>query len=211
MNTLHHFGDSYGTTMQGVKHFVEIISDSLRYEYGRYSEGGYSNEQILHKFLNYIYLIKPNDIVFFNFSFFTRGCYYDLENNKIESTNKIYNDASKVYNNASQTFVDDIEKKQYIYQIINYQLENTEDYNRKIFLNFDIIFKLLIERNVKIYYIFVENDDFLPPLLKNGINIKFENGFKNWLYSMDYDKNEVCHYTNGVQPLISSHIINHMK
>ena len=203
MNTLHHFGDSYGTTMQGVKHFVEIISDSLGYEYGRYSEGGYSNEQILHKFLNYIYLIKPNDIVFFNFSFFTRGCYYDLENNKIESTNKIYN-------NDNKTFINEIEK-QYIYQIINYQLENTEDYNRKIFLNFDIIFKLLIERNVKIYYIFVENDDFLPPLLKNGINIKFENGFKNWLYSMDYHKNEICHYTNGVQPLISSHIINHMK
>lgn len=202
MNTLYHFGDSYGTVgAEPSKHFVQLISETLNYNYKHESVGGSSNDQIFNKFLKFIYEFKSGDMIFFNFSFFVRGSYYDKEEKKIMSTNYIVNDIDKKITSEG------IVGKEYLYGILNYQLDCVEDYNRKVFDRFDTIFKLLSEMNISIYYIFIENSEWSDELLNYGTNIKFENGFYNWLHRMGYHNHEECHYTKGIQGNIRDYII----
>jgi hypothetical protein len=201
MRTLYHFGDSYSICVHNVKHYVEILSDKLKYEYLLYGQGGSSNENILSEFLKHIYKFKDGDILFFNFSFFTRGTYYDRDSKKILSSNFFVNDSLKNYRKI------DLEGLEYVMGVFDYHLNHTEDYNRKIFDKFDTIFELLVKKNISIYYIFIVNDDFSDDLLKYGLNIKFYPGFHAWLHQMDYHEEHDCHYTRGVQPEIYQHII----
>jgi hypothetical protein len=202
MGKIFHFGDSYATTYDGDNHFVSEFSDRLNYSYGGLGiiPGG-SNEQILSKLLMQIIDIKEGDMLFFNFSFFSRGCYYDRDVAQIVSTNMVYNGEGKK--------IDTI--KDYIRDIINYQIDYNEDYNRRLFYQFEIIFRGLHDRGIPVYYIFIEDTGWSDSLLKYGYNIKFPNGFGNWLKSSGYHKNQSCHYTWGVQGIICDYVVDYIK
>jgi hypothetical protein len=202
MNKLYHFGDSYGGTPKYGKHYVELLSDKLNLTYKQYCIGGSSNELILTRFLKQIYNFKDGDVLFFNFSFFVRGTYYDKNRNEILSSNYFVNDTLRNYRER------DLVGLEYVMSVFDYHVNNLEDYNRKVFDKFDTIFELLVKKNIKIYYLFIENSEFSDDLLKHGTNIKFSVGFCKWLHNMGYHKEEDCHYTRGVQDNIYDHIVD---
>jgi hypothetical protein len=202
MNKLYHFGDSYGINEQHNKHYVELLSDKLNLTYENYSVGGYSNELILTRFMKEIYNFQDGDVLFFNFSYFVRGTYYDKNRNEILSSNYFVNDTLRNYRER------DLVGLEYVMSVFDYHVNNLEDYNRKVFDKFDTLFELLVKKNITIYYLFIENSEFSDDLLKNGFNIKFPTGFCNWLYQMDYHKEQDGHYTMGVQDNIYDHIVD---
>jgi len=202
MNTIHHFGDSYGTVGENDTHFVELIAKKINYNYegNRGVRPSSSNELMLNFLLYKIYDIKPGDMVFFNFSFFVRGCYYDKEQKKIFPTNTYYADGKN--KDGKINVIDD-----YIRNVIILQLEYNEDYCMRLFHHFNTIFEQLHKRDIVVNYIFIEETPWCDELLTYGNKIKFDNGFSNWLHSMDYHREEECHYTRGVQELIYDEIM----
>lgn len=201
MNKLYHFGDSYSNVKIGSKHYVNLLSEKLNLEYNHFGVGGSSNELILNDFLGKIFEYRFGDVLFFNFSYFVRGTYYDKEKKKIMSSNYFVSDLSKQYRDF------DLKGLEYVMNVFDYQIKNMEDYNRKVFDKFDIVFELLINKGIKIYYQFIENSEFSDDLLKHGVNIKIDDGFYNWLCQMDYHKEEDGHYSKGVQSNILDYII----
>jgi len=193
MNKLHHFGDSYATIPLGTKHFVALLSNKLNLIYKPYGVGGSSNELIFTRFLKEIYNFEKGDIIFFNFSYFVRGTYYDKDKKEILSSNYFVNDTLRICREEH------MENLEYVMGVFDYHITKNEDYNRKVFDKFDTVFELLVKKNIKIYYLFIENSEFSDDLLKHGTNIKIENGFCNWLREMDFHKEEDCHYTKGIQ------------
>ena len=203
MGTLYHFGDSYGSTGMIDKHYIQDISEIINNTYCSEITPGSSNEQILTKLLSTIMDIKEGDTLFFNFSFFTRGCYYNREMDKVMSTNYFYNDIDTTYTLTTQ--------KEYIIDIISYQLDNNEDYNRRLFFQFDTLFKQLHLRNIPIYYIFIRENEWSNSLLNYGNKISFPTDFHTWLNNNGYHNNQECHYTLGVQPIIRDYIMKQVS
>ena len=204
MGTLYHFGDSYAAVGSTDKHFVNHITERINYKHnGNGIISGGSNEMILNKLLYNIMYIKEGDILFFNFSFFVRGCYYDREENKVMSTNYYYNDRSITYEFNTQ--------KDYIIDIITHQLDHNEDYNRRLFHQFNTIFKQLHLMGVHIYYIFIVENEWSNTLLNYGNKITFPTDFYTWLDDNGYHNQEECHYTRGIQENICDYVMGQMK
>jgi hypothetical protein len=204
MGTLYHFGDSYGTVGSHDKHFVNLISERMdNINYNNQVTGGLSNEQILTKLLSCVMNIQKGDMLFFNFSFFVRGCYYDRELGELKSTNYYYNDISKfrIINT----------EKDYIMDIVTYQLDYNEDYNRRVFNQFNTIFEQLHLMDIPIYYIFIVENEWSDTLLKYGNKISFPTDFYTWLDDNDYHRQEECHYTRGIQENIYHYVMGQMK
>jgi hypothetical protein len=208
MGTIYHFGDSYGTVGPYDKHFVTLISERMgNIKYSNQVTGGLSNEQMLTKLLSCVMNIQKVDMLFFNFSFFTRGCYYNREMNRIMSTNSIYNDSSLMYvkDKSNRTEHD------YVIDIINHQLDHNEDYNRRLFHQFDTIFKQLDLMDIPIYYIFIVENEWSDTLLNYGNKISFPTDFNTWLDDNDYHRQEECHYTRGIQEHICDYVMGQMS
>ena len=207
MKKIYHFGDSYGgVTAEGSIHFVQLMSKKLGYRYEQNNVGGSSNEMIFSKLLENIYRFEPGDMLFFNFSFFIRGSYYDMDDKKVMSTNKYVSENIPNHGEITAGFIE-MDRLRYMSGVISYILDHNEDYNRKLFEKFNILFELLTKKNVTIYYIYNENCDFSDDLLNYGNHIRFSSGFCNWLTEMGYHKGEDCHYTLGVQPDIMEHVL----
>ena len=129
-NTLHHFGDSYGVSTKS-KHFVNLFADYFNVDYVNYSCGGVSNELIFQKMLEKSNTFKKNDIIFINFSFFNRGCYWNGTKLQVEPTNILYNEITKeVQSETNFNKTNEIEK---VIFLLEYYLKYDEDYNRRIF------------------------------------------------------------------------------
>lgn len=200
MNTVYHFGDSYGVIPHN-KTFVELAANQAGYNYCNKAVGGLSNEMILDVLLKNLNTILPGDIVFINFSFFKRGCWYDERVNRIRSTNELYND---VYSNKQY-----IEAKgRNIIALVDYYLHYTKDYNVRIFTLINSALEYLSQKEIKVYYIFVEDSEWAKTLIKTGIDIKFNNGFCTWLQKNKFHSEEEGHYSKGVQPLLANLILN---
>ena len=203
MGTIFHFGDSYAGVGKVDKHFVKHIAKKINYTYNGIGHiPGGSNEMILSKLLSCVMDIKKGDILFFNFSFFTRGSYYDKDLKKIMSTNYYYNDMDDQI-----TLRDD---KDYIMDIISYQMDNNEDYNRRLFHQFNILFKHLHLKGISIYYIFIRENEWSNFLLQYGIKINFSTDFHTWLKDNEYHNEEEVHYTRGVQEHICDYVMGQM-
>lgn len=205
MKTIFHFGDSFGTTsdynIPSPKHFVNICADKIGYDYINYSERGISNEMILNKLLKNINRYKKNDIIFINFSYLVRGCFYCEIDKCVKSTNTLYDEThhkEQFYNTNSQKVLD----------LVNYYLNETEDYNRRIFLLFNTVLNELIIKGIKIYYLHIDNLNLTNNLLNVGNNIIFDNGFYSWLFDNGLVNGGEGHYTTNVQEYISSQILN---
>lgn len=200
MNTVYHFGDSYGVIPYG-KTFVELAANQAGYNYCNKSLGGLSNEMILNILLKNLSIILPEDIVFVNFSFLPRGCWYDEKVNRIRSTNELYND---VYSNKQYIKG----KGEQVITLVDYYLNHTKDYNVRVFTLINSTLEYLNQKGVKIYYIFVENSEWIDPLIKVGTSIKFKNGFCTWLQKNKFHSEEEGHYSKGVQPLLANLVLN---
>lgn len=199
MGTLYHYGDSYATTGNCDIHFVKELANRMKYNYIAIGTvPGGSNEQILSKLLSQVMDIKKGDMLFFNFSFFTRGSYYDRELGKIASTNSIYNENDRRLDISAG----------YIMDIVSYQLDYNEDYNRRLFHQYDILFQELNRRRIPVYYIFIERTEFSDGLLEGGYEIKFPGSFYEWLSDNGYNKEQCCHYTQGVQGIICDYVVD---
>lgn len=194
----YHFGDSYATVGENAitKHFCELISDNLGYEYIPHGVIGLSNEQILNKIIEMFFDFNENDIIFINFSFFQRGCWYDSKSKVIKSTNKFYNELEMYKTNYTT------EEKQKISSLLNYYIEYPEDYGRKLFRLFNSALKNLVNKNVKLFYIFIEETEWSNDLMEVGSNIRFANGFGKWLIENDFHLGQDNHYTSGIQPML---------
>jgi hypothetical protein len=207
MQTIHQFGDSYGATLYcdnenyKVKNFVELSANQLNYKYINKAIGGNSNEMILNKLIKHLDKIKTGDIIFINFSFFSRGSWYDINNHKIKSTNKLYNDIIDLRKY-------DEDKHNHIIDLIDYYINNSIDYNMRIFKLINSTLEYLKSKNVNIFYIHVDDSEWVDELLSVGTNIKFQNGFGKWLLQNGFHKEEENHYTKGLQPIFANLILN---
>lgn len=203
MSKLYHFGDSYSDIIQNskVKHFGNIISDTIGYEYKSIAFSGHSNEQILNTIINNIIHFEKGDILFVNFSFFPRGCWYDKKSDKIKSTNIFYDELSstKLFELAGEN-----EK---VLSLIGYYLDHTEDYASRLFTLIDSTLKCIELLGIKVFYIFVDDAKFSDRLIKTGTNIKFKNGFAKWLWEYGFHREEEGHYTAGIQNMLADAIL----
>lgn len=206
MKTIHQFGDSYGAELYSknkeyrIKNFIELSCIQLNYKYVNDARGGSSNEMILNRMLNYLKNINSGDIVFVNFSFFVRGCWYDDTYKKIKSTNELFDE---LYNNKMYYKI----KNENVIGLVEYYLNSTKDYNMRIFTLIDSVFKYLKSKNVDIFYIFVDDCEWVDDLLTVGTNIKFPKGFAKWLIINGFGEEQECHYTKGIQPLLANVIL----
>ena len=211
MKTIHQFGDSYGEILYNnkirdyrIKNFIELSAEQLGYMYNNKAFSGYSNEMILNIILQNLNNIKEGDMIFINFSFFARGCWYDDVFNKIKSTNELYDEL----NNNTMFFR---KKNENVVNLVEYYLNQTKDYNMRIFKLIDSILKYLKLKNIDIFYIFVDDSIWVNELLSVGTNIKFPDGFAKWLVKNNFGLEEESHYTKGIQPILCKTILDKTK
>jgi len=207
MKTIHQFGDSYGVQLYTknkeyrIKNFVELCCNKLNYNYINKAKGGISNEMILNILITSIKKFKNGDIIFINFSFFSRGCWYDDTYKKIKSTNVLYNE---MYNIKQFQ----LSKNEQVLNLVEYYLNNTKDYNMRIFTLINSILLYIKSIGVDIFYIFADDYDWVDDLLTIGTNIKFPNGLSRWLQRNNLHLEEEGHYTTGIQPILANTILN---
>ena len=203
-NSIHHFGDSYGT-VKYPDHFVHLIANKLGVEYYSYCNIGDSNELIFQKILEQYTTFKPGDIVFVNFSFVNRGCYYDYEMKRIMPSNNFYNE---IYDTVQHQWLQNVKEKEKINLLLDYYLNYDDDYNRRLFRLIDTFFiSLFKDKKIQLYYIFIDEADYSNELLTIGNNIKFEGGFGKWLLNKGWHTNEDCHYSLGIQPELAEIVL----
>lgn len=206
MNTIHHFGDSYACYLRdvfyenNVENFVEIFSKQLNYKYTNKAHGGESNEMILDRLINHLNEFKNGDILFINFSFFSRGCWYDEKYQKIKSTNALYDDL----NDFKQYY---FAKNKHVIDLVEYYLNHTIDYNKRIFKLINSVLKNIQSKGICVFYIFIETKEWSDELIDNGTSIEFPNGFGKWLQKNNFHKEEEGHYTRGIQPVLANAIL----
>jgi hypothetical protein len=213
MSTIHHFGDSYGlcakSKTEPLKHFVEISADVIGYQYNKQTRAGMSNEMIFDKILKNVNSFNNSDILFINFSYFARGCYWDKKLNTVISTNDLFGELTLMKSYPRQLINTKIEELE---PLIEYYLNMTEDYNRKLFTLINSLFENLQKNGVRIFYIFVDKSNkWCDKLLNVGNNLKFENGFSEWLYKNSFHKEEETHYTSGIQIMLSDYMLSNTE
>ena len=210
MKKLFHFGDSYGTVKYsgGNKHFCHHIADSIGYEYiSAFTVGGASNEIIFRKILEQLHNYGEGDTIFINFSFLSRGCFLNKVTNTIESTNTLYNEIydKKMFNKYKYSRI--LEENEGVLSLLDYYIKNSLDYNFRLFKLINPLFEYLISKKISIFYIFIEESSYTDTLLNYGTNIKFEDGFGNWLIKNNFHNNEDMHYSIGIQPMLADVIL----
>lgn len=206
MKTIHQFGDSYGSIIFDddhikTKNFVELCCNKLNYNYINKAKGGISNEMILNRLINSINKFKNGDIIFINFSFFSRGCWYDDTYKKIKSTNALYNE---MYNIKQFQLA----KNEQVLNLVKYYINQSKDYNVRIFTLINSILLYIKSIGVDIFYIFSDETIWSDNLLNIGTSIKFPNGFSKWLQKHNLHFEEEGHYTRGIQPILANTILN---
>jgi len=122
---------------------------------------------------------------------------------ELKSTNYYYNDKSKFRKINAQ--------KDYIIDIITHLLDYNEDYNRRVFHQFNTIFEQLHLMDIPIYYIFIVENEWSDTLLNYGNKICFPTDFSTWLDDNEYHNQEECHYTRGIQENICDYVMGQMK
>jgi len=209
MQKIFHFGDSYGTIKyyDSNKIFCHHIADIIGFEFNTYAFGGLSNEIIFKKILDNLQYYNQGDILFINFSFLSRGCYYDKIKKEIKSTNTLYNE---IYNNTiynTRAYNKILKQNEGVLSLVEYYLNNPIDYNFRLFGLINPVFQYLESKDVSIFYIFAEEADYTDSLLHFGTNIKFKNGYVKWLLENGFHNEEDIHYSVGVQPMLADVIL----
>lgn len=140
--------------------------------------------------------------MFVNFSFISRGSWYNNKKNQVESTNR-FNDRAFWEKRFSKS--EDENNK--VISLINYYLEYTEDYVSRVFTLINSTLSYIESSGISIFYIFIDDAPYLEGLIKVGTNIKFKNGFHIWLRDNGFHGEEEGHYTFGIQQMLSNVIL----
>lgn len=239
MNNFWHFGDSFSfndfnleSEWKQEDNFGHIISKKLGLDYKFRSLTGISNYQIFNLILQEYSNFIEGDVIFINWSFFSRGQYIDLnelnlnsetiqigeiiENNIVKSTNHWFDENHSQFNEDAFEFYDFITNHQFL---MDYNLKYNLDFNVKLFYNIITFFQNLIQKNIKIYNLFIRDNEYLFYNTKKyklnfenllGETLKFEPSYFEWLEKNEYKGEEEGHYTKGMQTILAEEIHQRM-
>lgn len=230
MSKLWHYGDSYSMNdfqlenlengyraETQIGNFGSIISNQLDKEYNFKGVTGFSNELIFSRILDNLNNFKKGDIIFINWSYFTRGSYIKKDG-AIHSTNNWFDENMPGITDEGK---DTLEKLENYSFIMDYILSYNYDFNIKLFYGYVApCFKNLIEKGITIYNLFINYNDkltfgksykkFVMPYAM-GINVRFDGGYMNWLVQNELHGEEEGHYTADKQEYIALEILRRMK
>lgn len=194
-NTLWRYGDSWSTTQDDVYFEIELnhsnyIADYFNLNYKNLGVGGYSNLQIFNDLIKNQNNFKENDIILINFASISRVAV--VENGIVSCTSN--GSAYNTHRLMDSVIIHDMGKP--ISDILFYLIRS--------------FIQTLVDRNIRIYFFFLEHRIDLG--LTNEIVFKSNlgNGFIHWCIENDYQdlspKGNV-HYKLGSQKDIANKII----
>lgn len=216
-----HFGDSFAfnnfkNLEKQENNFGSFIAKKLNLNYNFEAVTGSSNELIFSKILTMMNHYEKNDILFINWSFFSRSCYCD--GLKIKSTNQWYDDNNQKLNNYDLTTETlDFFKNHSL--VMDYVLDYNFDVSHKLFsLYIEPFLRNLEESGIRIYNLFlkeydvlkyngIEVNDYSIPLKK----IKFNQNYYDWLIEKKWMTDEEGHYKKGIQKQLADEIMLRMN
>jgi len=225
-----HFGDSYSmndfslenkhngfrATIQN-DNFGDIIAKKLNRNYKFRGVTGFCNEEIFSRMLWNTNNFKKDDIILINWSYFTRGSYVD-EKGIIRSTNNWFDENMP---GITENGLEELQRYENYNFIMDYILKYNYDINIKLFQgNVVPYFHSLHKKGVIIYNLFINEIEKLTfgnkkykfkPYKELGNNIKFEEGYINWLREFEYHGDDEGHYTSEKQQIIAEEIYERMK
>ena len=217
-----HFGDSFAfnnfDNPTQNNNFGDIISKRLGLKYKFEAECGSSNELIFRKILYNLNNFKENDVLFINWSFFSRSCYITDSSYSLESTNRWYDDNNLILNDYDETEESINFFNQHSF-LMDYILNYNFDITYKLFnLYVSPIFKNLEDKKISIYNLFIKNNDVLKYNKKavdykfNTIDniINFNKNYFDWLLDKKYMLNQEGHYTKNIQETLADEIMSRM-
>ena len=230
MHNFWHFGDSYSmndfsleTKRNGfqariqIKNFGHIISKKLNRNYKFAGVTGFCNEQIFQKILGHTNRFKKGDIIFINWSYFTRGSYVNKKGD-IHSTNCWFDENMPGMTTDGLSEVQNYENYNFI---MDYILNYNYDFNTKLFKgNVIPYFDNLIKKGITIYNLFINENEKLKfgkelqkfkIHKKMGYNNKFNEGYVNWLKNLELHGEEEGHYSSDKQEFIAEEIHKRMQ
>lgn len=230
MSNFWHFGDSYSMndfsleTPQNeykaetqVNNFGHIISQKLGIGYKFRGVTGFSNELIFRRILWNLNYFQKNDIIFINWSYFTRGTYVDNKGT-LRSTNNWFDENMP---GMTDEGLDELSKIENYSFIMDYILSYNYDFNTKLFFGYVApLFHTLTTKGIKIYNLFINHKEkltygnelksFKMPI-KMGENVIFEESYIEWLKKNKLHEEEEGHYTSGNQEFIANEIIKRIN
>jgi len=218
-----HFGDSFAFNNfhnpNQSNNFGDIISKRLKLNYKFNAEMGSSNELIFKNILSNLNNFEENDVLFINWSFFSRSCYINDSSYSLESTNRWYDDNNLILNDYDKTeeSINFFNKHSFL---MDYILNYNFDITYKLFNLFvSPLFSNLEDKKISIYNLFIKNNDVLKYNKKPvdykfniiGNNIDFNKNYFDWLWDNKYMLNEEGHYAKNIQETLADEIMSRMN
>jgi len=218
-----HFGDSFAFNNfhnpNQSNNFGDIISKRLKLNYKFNAEMGSSNELIFKNILSNLNNFEENDVLFINWSFFSRSCYINDSSYSLESTNRWYDDNNLILNDYDKTeeSINFFNKHSFL---MDYILNYNFDITYKLFNLFvSPLFSNLEDKKISIYNLFIKNNDILKYNKKPvdykfsimGNTIDFNKNYFDWLWDNKYMLNEEGHYAKNIQETLADEIMSRMN
>jgi len=218
-----HFGDSFAFNNfhnpNQSNNFGDIISKRLKLNYKFNAEMGSSNELIFKNIISNLNNFEENDVLFINWSFFSRSCYINDSSYSLESTNRWYDDNNLILNDYDKTeeSINFFNKHSFL---MDYILNYNFDITYKLFNLFvSPLFSNLEDKKISIYNLFIKNNDVLKYNKKPvdykfniiGNNIDFNKNYFDWLWDNKYMLNEEGHYAKNIQETLADEIMSRMN
>jgi hypothetical protein len=218
-----HFGDSFAFNnfhnSNQSNNFGDIISKRLKLNYKFNAEMGSSNELIFKNILSNLNNFEENDVLFINWSFFSRSCYINDSSYSLESTNRWYDDNNLILNDYDKTeeSINFFNKHSFL---MDYILNYNFDITYKLFNLFvSPLFSNLEDKKISIYNLFIKNNDVLKYNKKPvdykfniiGNTIDFNKNYFDWLWDNKYMLNEEGHYAKNIQETLADEIMSRMN
>ena len=218
-----HFGDSFAFNnfhnSNQSNNFGDIISKRLKLNYKFNAEMGSSNELIFKNILSNLNNFEENDVLFINWSFFSRSCYINDSSYSLESTNRWYDDNNLILNDYDKTeeSINFFNKHSFL---MDYILNYNFDITYKLFNLFvSPLFSNLEDKKISIYNLFIKNNDVLKYNKKPvdykfsimGNAIDFNKNYFDWLWDNKYMLNEEGHYAKNIQEKLADEIMSRMN
>jgi len=192
MNTLYHFGDSYGTCDEKETLFSHYISEHFHLQHKPLSVVGYSNLSIFSDILSHTHQFKPNDMILVNWSFFTR---VDIpsEDIRIDGTRGFMNHSHEHFQKHFSPYAN------WVIHGIDYIKEEST----KFFYMVEKYFQSLHTMGIESYHTFITQPQFSHTLN----TLDFERSYYRWLENRKWKDEESMHYSWGIQEKLGKEYI----
>jgi hypothetical protein len=202
MNTLWHFGDSWGTCDEKEEIFSTYIAQHFGLKLQYRCRGGLSNYRILQRMLRELDKFGDNDIILVNWSYQSRM------------------DAFQIHPHTKKPHIlpscgEDLDECVEITPHIQWMIDGALNYGKEEFYKFSMIAKdfldSLTRKGMTIFNVFL--NPVLPWQPKfPTYTIQFDNvgSYDNWCQKKGWGKEQSTHYTWGIQKDLSKYYIDHM-